>query len=88
MKLECFTCQNKQSHELSLDERRQMTYEHRANGERFYVAPEMIFNCKITGKSIRQIDPACDNYKSNKELVEIRGMISKTARKLRNDLSQ
>ena len=44
------------------------------------------FHCKVTGKKIRQIDPACDEYDGDNFMEDIRMEIAKTARKLRKEL--
>lgn len=84
---ECFTCKNKISTELTKEERDEIKKQNIANGEHFKRVPEMIFHCKITGKQISQIDPACDDYSGDDFMVEIRKDISKTATKLRKELN-
>lgn len=83
---ECFTCSNKLSTELTQEQRKQMKEEAVVRGEKWPRIPEMIFHCKVTGKRISQIDPACEHYSDASDLVEIRKMIAKTASKLRKGL--
>jgi hypothetical protein len=83
---ECFTCSNKLSTELTQKQRKQMKEEAIEAGEKCLRIPEMIFHCKITGKRISQIDPACEHYSDDADLVDIRKMIAKTATKLRKEL--
>jgi len=86
MKKECFTCSNKISTELTDEQRKKMKTEAIAAGEKWPRIPEMIFHCKVSGKQIRQIDPACEHYADDADLVDIRKMIAKTATKLRKEL--
>lgn len=83
---ECFTCKNKISIELMPEERAEMKAKNIANGERFKRVPEMIFQCAVTEKLISQVDPACEHYVDDETMVFIRKEISKTAKKLRNEL--
>ena len=83
---ECFTCSNKLSTELTQEQRKQMKEEAIAAGEKWPRIPEMIFHCKVSGKRISQIDPACEHYSDDADLVDIRKMIAKTATKLRKEL--
>lgn len=55
-------------------------------GIKFPDIPEMIFTCKISNKRIKQIDPACEDYCDNSDLLEIRKMLAQTATKLRKEL--
>lgn len=86
MRKECFTCGNKISTELTQEQRKQMRDEEIANGIKFPRIPEMIFHCKLTGKRISQIDPACENYTADDVMVDMRKMIAETATKLRKEL--
>lgn len=86
MKKECFTCANKISTELTDEQRKEMRTEAIARGEKWPRIPEMIFHCKVTGKRIKQIDPACESYSDDPVLVDVCKMISKTAKKLREEL--
>jgi len=83
---ECFTCANKKTTELTQDQRKQMRAEAINNGEKYPSIPELIFHCAVTGKQIKQTDPACNDYKLDKLMEEIRVDIAKTARKLRKEL--
>ena len=85
MKKECFTCSNKLSTELTQEQRKQMKEEATARGEKWPRIPEMIFHCKVTGNRISQINPACEHYSDDADLVDIRKMIAKTATKLRKE---
>ena len=86
MKKECFTCNNKITTELTKEEREKIKQQNIAENNRFKSVPELIFHCKLTGKQISQIDPACDDYEGNNFMEDIRMDIAKTARKLRNEL--
>ena len=86
MKKECFTCANKQTTELTQEQRKQMRAEAIAGGEKYPTIPELIFHCAVTGKQINQTDPACDDYKSDKLMEALRADIAKAARKLRKEL--
>lgn len=86
MKRQCFTCSNKESTELTQEQRKEMRNEEIAKGARFPRIPEMIFHCKVTGKRISQIDPACQSYNGDDNLLGVRKMISETASKLREEL--
>ena len=86
MKLECFTCGHKKVTEITKEERLKIKEINKANGRAGKRIPEQLYHCKVTGKQISQIDPACDEYKSNKEMVFLRKAISKTATKLRKEL--
>lgn len=83
---ECFTCSNKISTELTNEHRKEMKEEAIARGEKWPTIPEMIFHCKVTNKRISQIDPACEDYSDDANLVDIRKIIAKTATKLRKEL--
>ena len=83
---ECFTCANKISTELTQEQRKTMKEEATARGEKWPRIPELIFHCKVTNKQISQIDPACEHYSDDADLVDIRRMISETATKLRKEL--
>lgn len=84
---ECFTCSNKISTELTDEQRKEMKEEAIAMGEKWPRIPEMIFHCKVSGKRISQIDPACEHYSDDADLVDIRKMLAKTAKKLREELN-
>ena len=47
----------------------------------------LTFRCKISGNNISQIDPACDHYEPDKDLVEIRMLLAAKARQLRKQLN-
>ena len=83
---ECFTCSNKISTELTDGQRKEMRKEAIAMGEKWPRIPEMIFHCKVTGIRISQIDPACEHYSADADLVDIRKMLAETASKLRKEL--
>ncbi len=84
---ECFTCSNKISTELTDEQRKEMKEEAIAMGEKWPRIPEMIFHCKVSGKRISQIDPACEHYSDDADLVDIQKMLAKTAKKLREELN-
>jgi len=84
---ECFTCSNKISTELTNEQRKEMKEEAIARGEKWPHIPEMIFHCKVSGKRISQIDPACESYSDDKDLVDIRKMLAKSAKKLREEMN-
>lgn len=86
MKKECFTCNNKITTELTKEEREKIKQQNIAENNRFKSVPELIFHCKLTGKQINQIDPACDDYEGNNFMEDIRMDIAKTVRKLRSEL--
>jgi hypothetical protein len=83
---ECFTCSNKISTELTNEQRKEMKEEAIARGKKWPRIPEMIFHCKVSGKQISQIDPACEHYSGNDMMESLRGDIAKTAKKLREEL--
>lgn len=85
---ECFTCMNKLTTELTPEQRKQMREDEIKKGVKFPRIPELIFHCKITGKRISQIDPACEDYSDKPDMVDIKKMIAKTATKLRNELNK
>ena len=85
---ECFTCKNKQSRELTKEERKELNRLHFEKTGRYTLfIPEMEFKCRISGKIISQIDPACEKYEGDELLVDIRKSLSDTARKLRKELN-
>ncbi len=84
---ECFTCSYKCSEELAKEQRAEMYAEAKAKGVRLFRAPELVFHCSITGKKISQIDPACSDYSGDSFMENIRKDISKSARKLREELN-
>ncbi len=85
---ECFTCANKISRELSKEEREELQKQSiAATGRKTLFIPEMEFTCKVTGKKISQIDPACDHYSGDTFMEGIRKDIAKTASKMRKELN-
>lgn len=86
---ECFTCSHKLSRELSKEERDELQRDHvRETGRKTFLIPEMEFTCNVTGKKIKQIDPACEEYSPNALMVSIRKDIATTAKKLREELNK
>ena len=86
-KRECFTCANKISRMLTADEREELQAAHVAKtGRKTLRIPEMGFTCSVTGKEIRQIDPACNDYSGDKVMEGFRFEISNIAGKLRKEL--
>ena len=83
---ECFTCAHKLSTDLTKEQRKDMRDEEISKGVKWPRIPEMIFHCLITKKRISQIDPACDKYKGDDFMEEVRTEISKSAKKLREEL--
>ncbi len=87
MKKECFTCVNKISTEITSIEQRRIIYrEEREDGNNDPYVGDLDYHCKITGKRIHQIDPACENYSGDDIMEAIRKDIAKTAKKLREEL--
>ena len=85
---ECFTCKNKQSRELTKEERKELNKLHfEKTGRYTLLIPEMEFKCGISGKIISQIDHASEKYEGDELLVDIRKSLSDTARKLRKELN-
>ena len=82
---ECFTCSNKLSKELSAEEKKLIKEANIANNNPYERIPDMIFHCKVSGKQIKQTDPACNEYNPDDFMVRIRKDISNTARKLRKE---
>ena len=80
---ECFTCANKLSIDLTKEEGEKLRKE---TGR--FSRPTLRFECKLTGKPISQIDPACDKYVANTEMVIIRKELSDIAKKLRKELNK
>lgn len=84
---ECFTCSHKKSKTLSKTERQKIKQNNIANGHRWKRVPEITFTCMLTGKKICQTDSACQDYKADDFMTEIREGIRNTARKLRQELN-
>lgn len=74
---QCFTCSNKLVRELTNDERKQM----RKDGVSLFDIPDNEYKCKVSGKLIKQIDPACEHYEGHQLLEKIRGDLSAWAKK-------
>jgi hypothetical protein len=85
---ECFTCANKICTELSQDERKELKEQYKKEGKSVLRVPEMLFHCDITKEQINQTDPACEHYQSNKDMVDIRKMLSDKAKELRKELNK
>jgi len=84
---ECFTCAHKLSRELTKEERAGLQRQHVAKtGRKTLLIPEMEYKCNLTGKIIKQTDPACDRYEPEPTMVEIRFALSESARKARMEL--
>lgn len=87
MRKECFTCANKLSRDLSKEERDELQRQHiEKTGKKTLFIPEMEFTCKVSGKKISQIDPACDQYSGDPLMEDMRKSLSDTCRKLREEL--
>jgi len=81
---ECFTCANKVSLELNKEIKRGL----RDAGLKLMFVPDMIFYCNITGRPIKQADPACENYQGDELRENIRKNLSDWARKERQNLNK
>lgn len=86
MKKECFTCRFKLSDDITDKQKEEIRLEAKNNGVRFPYIPSLIFHCKITGKRINQTDPACNKYKGDDGMEDLRKHIAVTAKKLRKKL--
>ena len=84
---ECFTCQHKESRELTKEERKELGRLHfEKTGRHTLFIPEMEFKCRLSGNKISQIDPACDKYEGDNFMEDMRKSLSDTATKLRKEL--
>ncbi len=83
---ECFTCSHKLCRERTNEEIISIKEQNKVNGKRWHYVSDLAFKCKISNKEIRQTDTACDNYQPNSKMVNIRKDISKSARKMLEEL--
>lgn len=74
MKKECFTCKNRICRKLTEEERKAWR---KKTGR--WIAPNLEVTCTIHNKIITLNDPACEQYKSDKEMEEIREDMRKFA---------
>ena len=80
---ECFTCGNKITTELSKE------YGEKLRKERnLLFRPTLIFHCGLDGREIKQVDPACDMYVADADMVMVRKELSDTVKKLRKELNK
>lgn len=80
---ECFTCGNKITTELSKEDGEKLRKERKS-----LFRPTLIFHCGLDGREIKQVDPACEYYVANPEMVIIRKELSDTAKRLREELNK
>ncbi len=81
---ECFTCVNRVSIDLTKDQKRDL----RKQGLRLIDVPDTLRICTYSGNPIKLTYPACDGYSEDSVMHELRIELSKTAKKLRQELDE